>query len=54
MNITIQINTDNAAFEDGGEVARILSIVAEKIEDGICQFPIHDLNGNKVGQVKSV
>jgi hypothetical protein len=54
MQITIKIKCDNAAFEDcaGSEVARILRKYADSIEgmepeDG----PLHDVNGNRVGQV---
>lgn len=51
----IIIKTDNAAFEDKpAEVARILRVLAERIEDrgmldpGNC-FPLRDGNGNDVG-----
>lgn len=55
-NITISIETSNAAFEDAGvnyEVARILSKLAERIKnDGMDAgevFILRDKNGNKVG-----
>lgn len=55
MNITIKINTDNAAFEDGSELSRILHKLADKVDgrddttiDGI---RILDINGNIVGKV---
>ena len=61
MDITIIINTDNAAFGDheaskdckdydrGIEVSRILSVLAERWSDGIDDTVIHDINGNNVG-----
>ena len=50
--ISIQFETDNAAFQDcrGEEIARILKEAAEKIEDGSTDFPIYDINGNKIGK----
>lgn len=55
-NITISIETSNAAFKDAGvnyEVARILSQLAERIKnDGMDAgevFILRDENGNKVG-----
>lgn len=54
-------DTDNAAFhpdEDtydeqytAAEIARILREAADKLEhEGEYEYPLHDLNGNKVGQ----
>jgi hypothetical protein len=60
MNITITINTDNAAFENmaGIEVARILRKLADMIEDwpGANEFTYgcRDANGNKVGSIIAV
>lgn len=55
MLITIQIRTDNAAFEDtgGSEVARILRELAEQYDsDGLHIFvKLYDINGNAVGTV---
>jgi len=56
MNIKVEINTDNAAFEDNEsqETARILRSLAERIDGhphfspGHCQ-PLRDYNGNEVG-----
>jgi hypothetical protein len=58
MEITIIINTDNAAFEDeneGAEVARILRRLAREIYGGVnlvpgCD-PLRDINGNQCGKV---
>lgn len=51
--ITITIKTDNAAFEDdkGIEVARILRRAAERVENGVFDFYLMDINGNKVGKL---
>lgn len=64
MNITITINTDNAAFSDenGGreyEVGRILRKLADELHDGIINASIgprklRDINGNTVGKVEVV
>jgi hypothetical protein len=52
MNLKININLDNEAFEDQeGEISRILRQLAEKISyDGrIDGGKIMDVNGNSVG-----
>ena len=51
MNLKININLDNAAFEDEGEISRILRKLADKISyDGsIDSGKIIDINGNSVG-----
>ena len=55
MDITITINTDNAAFEGAEveEVSRILSELAWKIEDNayIDDCSLKDVNGNTVGHL---
>lgn len=59
-NITITINTDNAAFgetEDdvNREVARILREVADRAVYAPTEFdahPIRDANGNAVGSIQ--
>ena len=65
MNITIKINTDNAAFNENigamEETARILRDLANKIQSGIvdlesgASYKLRDANGNVVGtyEVKS-
>lgn len=59
MKITIEINCDNAAFEDdaGGEIARILNSIASEAQEfyhptnnRMCPV-VRDINGNKVGTV---
>jgi len=61
MDITITINTDNAAFEDnaGGEIARILRVTAAQFEEneGYLEKAVHgtpcrDFNGNTVGRIE--
>jgi len=56
MTFTIEIQMDNAAFEDGGgvEVANILRELAGRI-DGVTlregnSFRLSDTNGNRVGE----
>lgn len=55
MKLTITIDLDNAAFEDGGaeDVARILASVAERIPDPLTEtngpLNLHDYNGNHCG-----
>lgn len=59
MNITITINTDNAAFEGSPrrEVKRILTEFMQKsmtqstLTDGT-DLSLFDINGNKVGSFK--
>lgn len=54
MNITIKINTDNAAFGDDpeAEVARILRATALHFEQsGLEDRPLYDSNGNGIGSV---
>jgi len=52
MKLTININMDNAAFEDGDELSRILRTVAFELEDHYepDERNIRDINGNKVGK----
>ena len=51
MKITIDINTDNSAFEDRDEeINRILVRVASSIKNGRVGGPVIDINGNKVGR----
>ena len=53
-NVTIVIDTDNAAFDDGNsgyELARILRMLANAYEDGYAEDKrLLDVNGNTVGQ----
>lgn len=49
--VRLTIELGNQAFEDDacGEVSRIIRAAAAKIENGERSFPVHDVNGNKVG-----
>jgi len=63
VNITIKINTDNAAFEDANEIRRVIEQTAEKVANRVGigwdparshydkdeVFTIRDNNGNAVG-----
>jgi hypothetical protein len=58
MIITIQIDTDNAVFDDDRashahtEVARLVQQVAGWFDtDGPYEGPLYDRNGNTIGQV---
>ena len=48
----ITIETVNAAFEDIGELPRILRKVADTLEDGDIPQRLLDINGNVVGIVE--
>jgi hypothetical protein len=53
VKLIIQIDTDNAAFENPREIERCLAKVCEDIRDqpGVAQGGgIRDFNGNTVGQ----
>ncbi len=61
MKLTLTIDMDNAAFEDGNagpELARILRRVAASVKDDDASAlvgyvgPLMDCNGNKVGKVQ--
>lgn len=54
MKCTITINMDNAAFDNPGELARILRKAAELTEDGPENLCLRDINGNLVGQLKII
>jgi len=46
---TLSIETDNDAFTNGEEIARILKEVAIQLENGKEFGTLRDVNGNKVG-----
>lgn len=61
MKITIEFDTENAAFEDDrfSEVGRILQMaereVMDCLDDGCgIRVPIKDSNGNRVGTLEIV
>ncbi|UDM18859.1 hypothetical protein [Vogesella sp. XCS3] len=56
-DLSLTIETDNAAFEDEGfedEVARILASAADKVEETELDFTLRDINGNTVGRMSEV
>lgn len=52
MKIEININTDNAAFQEekDQEVERLLLEAVNKITDGFGHGYLRDYNGNRVGE----
>ncbi len=61
MKFRLEFSMDNAAFSDNAapEVARILRELASRIEvrwyppgAGCVDWPVLDINGNKVGRVE--
>ena len=52
MKFTMEVNMDNAAFEDSpeNELARILSVAAEQVKASYMGRACQDINGNTVGQ----
>jgi hypothetical protein len=51
MKLTLTITCDNAAFEDDGEVSRILRRAADFLQVTQEGFSLVDINGNTVGKV---
>lgn len=54
-SISIEFDTENAAFEDAGhelEAERIIKAAAVRISNGEKQGTLKDLNGNTVGEFK--
>lgn len=55
MNITIKINTDNAAFLNADELENLLKRIGERITSQfyeLGQHPVLDENGNTCGFVR--
>ena len=50
MKFHCEIDMDNAAFEDDGELARLLSQMAKQAAEGQTGMRVVDANGNRVGQ----
>ena len=48
----IEFETTNSAFDDYGdkEITRILATIAEKVERGMEEDIIVDIDGNKIGK----
>lgn len=53
MQFTLKINCDNDAFEDSGEIARLLRKVADRVDgcaaDVAFEGGVVDGNGNRCG-----
>lgn len=47
---TLTFKTQNAAFDSGVEVARILRTIAEKVDQDYSEGTVRDINGNTVGK----
>lgn len=49
----LTFKTGNAAFQENGdpalEAARLLRVIADKLDEGYTDGPIMDANGNSVG-----
>jgi hypothetical protein len=48
----LSIDTDNSAFENAGELPRLLRDIARRLQRGERSPIVQDLNGNTVGQVE--
>lgn len=48
----LEIDTENAAFEDPSEVPRMLREAAKKIDGGQMSGKLRDINGNICGEWK--
>jgi hypothetical protein len=51
MKVVITINTDNAAFDDPGELPRIIRVAADLVTRNRLDRPLLDVNGNTVGHI---
>lgn len=49
---TLTFKTQNAAFDSGVEVSRILREIADKVESDYSEGTAKDVNGNTVGEWK--
>jgi hypothetical protein len=56
MEFRLEINMDNAAFDDAGEVPRILRELAKKVRatPEVGSWSVFDINGNRVGQAEYI
>jgi hypothetical protein len=53
MKITIDIKTDNAAFEENDcELLDILELTAKRISSGMTEGNLRDSNGSTVGKFR--
>ena len=49
MKLTVNVNMDNAAFEDPEEIKMIMAVIGMKAANGQTGGKIMDSNGNTVG-----
>lgn len=54
MRLLININMDNAAFDEDAEIPRILAELVKKFDIQLKDYPLYDINGNKVGEAEFV
>ena len=48
--MTINIKTENEAFDDPNELPRLLLEIVDRINQGETEGIVRDINGNKVGE----
>jgi len=54
MTVTINFETDNAAFEDDGEIGKILREIADKVDVSHASGSVRDSNGQLVGKYEII
>ena len=58
MKLKIEIELDNSAFEEPGEIERILECLGSRLPSTACEtqgeISAHDCNGNWVGYAKII
>jgi len=55
MKCVIEIDMDNAAFDDPGGLARVLRVLAKTVQDGTEPGDVYraqDINGNQVARLE--
>ena len=50
MRFTLEIDMENEAFSDHGELPRLLEVTAHKVREGANFGNCFDANGNNVGR----
>jgi hypothetical protein len=55
MKVHVTIDTSNAAFDDDpNELSRLFSVINQKINEGVTECLLKDINGNVVGSFFTV
>ena len=56
LRLSMELGNDAFADDCAGEIARILRVLADRIEQGLPDEPIRlrDVNGNTVGQAEYI